>query len=100
MKKHLKQYEEACNDLAIAFARKHFDATCDNVWWVGDVKGEVCCINDFFFCMEDIAEYVRCGYTSDEMTKRYYSELKEREEDKKGILNIKTWLFAERGKLK
>lgn len=66
MTKTLKLWELATNNLVQGFVSKHFGRTAS--WdWIGGVVGEVvdCC--DYFFDLNDIANFERYGYNSEDM---------------------------------
>jgi len=108
IKLDLANYEDACNDLLKTFIRKYFlsdGLKHDELeyWWVADRIGEVAFINDYFFNMTDIVDFLRCKYTRDEMSAYYEYSLKFQERnlgtDKKPK-NITHWLSLKKNKKK
>jgi hypothetical protein len=69
-------YEVACDKLARTFVHKYFGKGAEQ-WWVGDIKGEVLYVNDRFFSMDDIANFIRYKYSA-KMLFSYYDEKLER----------------------
>ena len=88
----LNQYIKACNDLGKQFARKYFGKNVDQ-WWISDEVGGVYVINDYFFDMNTIADFIRYKYTRNDMFAYYDYSLKEYEKKEKDrvIINIKNW---------
>ena len=71
----LKYYEIACQDLKDMFVKRFFGKTDPEVWWVADKIGEVLFVNDFFFDMVDITQFIRYRYTRKEMFEYYDQRL-------------------------
>jgi len=82
----IEQWEQATDNLRDAFIDKYFSGVVVDSYWVGDVVGEITFINDHFFSVEDMVNYLRYDYSAQEMFQRE----DEREDDPHGM-NIKTW---------
>lgn len=98
-KKHnewVSEWERASSNLAEAFSIKYFGNGTDS-WWVADEKGGVFYINDRFFSIGDMVDYMRYGYTADQMFKHYDYAL-ECHMEKKLPINIRNFLDARIGK--
>lgn len=82
MNKQLKQYEEACNDLAEAFM---FDFLEDgdelkegySYWWIGDEIGGVLFFQDMHLSIEHMTDYFRAGCTPEQFINWYWYELEQ-----------------------
>lgn len=95
----LKQYYFACDVLANNFANKYFgkDAEC---WWVADEIGGVYYINDYWFSVSEMADFVKYKYTRKEMF-GYKNQQTECYESKKcTMLCIRDWKKINKMKLK
>jgi hypothetical protein len=71
MKKHqntlLTKWYRATENLAQMFAIKYFGKDASDTWWVADDVGGVYVINDYFFEVGDMVEFLREGYGKDRM---------------------------------
>ena len=66
MKKDLQNWYKATDKLAKSFADYYFgDAT--DVYWISDDVGSVLVINDYFFGMTDIVDYIQYKYSEKDM---------------------------------
>jgi len=65
----IKNYENACNDIANLFADTYFEEPY--MHWIGDSIGEVIGINDYFFNVDDILTYLKAKATKEEMFDYY-----------------------------
>ena len=83
----LDNYEKAANELARDFLKKLYPDDPDNYcdwYWVGRTVGGVMSWGDWFVDTTVMANFFRCGLTSDEFFDWYDQWV----EDKKGKLNI------------
>jgi lipid-A-disaccharide synthase-like uncharacterized protein len=60
------------------------------VFWIGGVIGEVLAVNDYFFNLQDIVDFIKYNYTKKSMFEYYDYNLELRSEDKYPI-NIKNY---------
>jgi hypothetical protein len=84
-----KEYDEICTRIGIIFAKKYFGLDCE-YWWVADESGGVMHINDYFFNMEDMIDYMKYKYTSKKMFEHYDYALEELTVDRSPI-NIRNY---------
>jgi hypothetical protein len=75
MKKQLKQYEVAVQELAEYFAKRYFKKDYE-MYWVADEIGGTLCVNDYFFDVYDIAYFVKYNYSAKDMFEYYDEKLK------------------------
>jgi len=66
----IEEYNAICDRIANIFVLKYFDKDAD-CWWLADEVGGVTFINDYFFSMSDILEYMKYGYSKKMMFERY-----------------------------
>jgi hypothetical protein len=66
----IRQWEDATIDLANHFALKYFDKDCD-IYFVADDVGGVLFINDYFFNMKDIVDFLKSKYSKDKLFEYY-----------------------------
>lgn len=92
MKEKLKQWEAETQELVEAFADYYFGSERE-LWWVSDEVGGVVFINDFWFSLSDIVDFVRFGYSKTDMFK-YYDYAMECAEEKSRPINIKTYALG------
>lgn len=84
----IKQYEDACESIALFFSRKYFGSVLYD-WVAGDIGG-MCVINDYFFNTETMLDYMKYRYTPKQMFEHYEKDL-DAHKDGKFIPNIKHW---------
>lgn len=91
--KELKNYRKACEDIGKVFAKKYFGKDCEN-WFVADDVTGVMYVNDFFFNIDDMYEYLKCRYSCKKIIERYYQEMAyiEEKNSRDGFPNIKNWI--------
>jgi hypothetical protein len=83
----LKEWERATENLAQYFIARYFGDGADT-YWVADEVGDVLYINDHFFNLSDIVDFIRYDYSKDKMFKYYDYRL----ENPKLRVNIKNYL--------
>ena len=66
-----KQYIDICNQIADFFTTKYFKNYSER-WWIGDDVGGVMGINDYFFTMDDMLDYLKYKYSFKLMDKHYW----------------------------
>ena len=92
----IKDWERATENLAQYFARRYFiDDFCEDdepeMWWVADEIGGVLHINDHFFNLKDIVDFIRYDYSKKKMFEYYEYALDCRTKEKDYIINIKNY---------
>lgn len=86
---YFKEWERATDELTRRFTLKYFGKDTEH-WWVADEIGGVACINDYFFNIGDMSDFLRYNYTIKAMFE-YYDYTMDCYENNKERLNIKTW---------
>jgi hypothetical protein len=86
-KQILKEWEDASQKLTDCFIDKYFGKDATYVHWVADEIGGIVNINDYFFDLSNITDFLRCGYSKKEMF-GYYNY---RTDEGCPTLNIKNW---------
>jgi hypothetical protein len=71
---YIKQYEQSCNLLGNYFAQRYFGKDYEQ-WWVADDVTGTMYINDRFFSVLDMYQYIKHKYTAEQMFKRYDDEI-------------------------
>jgi hypothetical protein len=66
----LENWEWYTNDFAVYFAIKYFGKDNER-WWVANEVGGVYHINDYFFNMTDMVDFVRYKYSRKQMFEYY-----------------------------
>lgn len=89
MKEHLTKWEQETDRLANLFVRHYFDREADT-YWVADEIGGVLYVNDHFFDLNDIVDFIRYRYSKKKMFE-YYDYALKMHEDKKTLINIKNY---------
>ncbi len=89
MKKILKNWEDETELLATYFINRYFGNDTEH-YWVCDEIGSVLVVNDYFFNVGDMVEFIRGNYSKDKMFE-YYDYSLRCHEDKKSPINIKTY---------
>lgn len=95
----LKQYWLACDVLAQNFATKYFGKDTER-WWVADEPGGVYFINDYFFDMREMAEFVQYKYTRKEMFEYKNKQIERAESGMETQASIKWWKKFNKEQLK
>jgi hypothetical protein len=73
-KEVIKQWEEATNHLMHFFAEKYFGKDYEQ-FWVSDNIGDVCFINDCFFTVENMCDFLKYRYSNKDMFAWYYGNI-------------------------
>lgn len=71
MNKILEQWENSTQILATYFAKRYFGKDATDVYWVGDIVGGVLAVNDYFFSLSDMIEFIRHDYGVERMFDYY-----------------------------
>jgi len=72
----IKEWERSTENLAQYFIARYFGSanevgnTSDN-YWVADAIGGVLYINDYFFNLSDIVDFIKYDYSKDKMFEYY-----------------------------
>lgn len=83
----LENWEKETENLKDYFIARYFDTPVD-VYWVNSEIGGVLVINDYFFSLQDIVDYIKYDYSKKKMFERYDYVLRCME-DNRVIINIK-----------
>ena len=96
MNKLRKSYIKLCNEIAEAFAERYFvqgdgdDSYTEEWYWAGGEPGDVFCISDYFFQLEDMVRFIDSELTFYQLDKFYWQWL---EEDKgQRRINARNWI--------
>ena len=90
MNKQLQQLEKEIDNFAHYFTERYFDCEEPEVWWVSDEVGSCLYVNDYFFDVNFMMDFIRYDYSEKEMFEYYNKKLDAGMEDKT-FYNIKTW---------
>ena len=94
MKKHqntlLTKWFRATENLAQMFSIKYFGKDATEQYWISDEVGGVYAINDYFFSLNDMVEFISNDYPKYRMFEYYDYALTLAMKDEKPI-NIKNW---------
>ena len=66
----IKEYNAICNIIVDIFVKKYFNKDAER-WWVADEVGSGISIDDCYFSMEDILEYMKYKYSKKKMFERH-----------------------------
>lgn len=88
----LNDWELSTDILAKTFAKKHFGEDVSEEWWISDEIGGVYVINDYFFSVQDIADFLKYDYSTKKMFEYYDYALKLAEE-KELPINIRNYKY-------
>ena len=87
----LKEFNSVCNKLKKIFVKKYFGKTVSDVYWVSDEIGGVLAINDYFFSLSDMVDFLRYNYPVAKMFE-YYDKRLEAEKKDLTFVNIKHFI--------
>ena len=88
----LEKWNVQTNKLKDYFVDKYFGIIENpDCYWVADEIGGVLYINDYFFNLSDIVDYIKYRYSKDKMFKNYEYRLKCLQNNEIPI-NIKNWI--------
>lgn len=92
MKEDLNNLEGAINTFAAGFAVKYFGKYPES-WWVADEVGGILFVNDYFFNLKDMIDFVKYRYTRKKMFEYYDYALGIASGDEGDYkINIKNWI--------
>ena len=95
----LASWEAETNNLAKLFEKKYFGMDTES-WWVAGTIGDTYYINDRFFNLSDMVDFLRYKYSAKDMFDYYdyhldfemeQSEKNPKMNDKQYPINIKNW---------
>jgi hypothetical protein len=66
----INDWERATNDLCNHFCLKYFDKDAD-IHWISDDIGGTLYINDYFFSVDQIVDFLKCKYSSKKLFEWY-----------------------------
>jgi len=84
MPKELKQLEKEINKFTDYFVKRYFDEIPTDMYWIGGEVGDVLDVNDYFFDLVDMRQFVKYNYTKKQMFEYYDYKL----ETEENIINI------------
>ena len=90
MNKDLQNWYKATDKLAKSFTNHYFWKDVE-VWWVADQIGGVLFINDRFYSIQDIVDYIQYKYSEKDMFDHYDEMLRRAEKGWSIDANIKNW---------
>ncbi len=93
MKKQIKELDkwlDVTQEVTTHFIKKYFGKGDHDSYWIADQVGGVLFINDYFFSMNDIIDFLISGYTEKQMFD-YYHYRQEKYEEEDVIINIRNW---------
>ena len=76
----ITQFEIISEQIAKYFCDKYFKSS--DYYWIGKKIGSMLNINDYYFSLEDMLDYMRHEYTPKQMFEHYDYALEERSVDK------------------
>jgi hypothetical protein len=89
-KKVLGNYYTACQVLADHFVNHYFGKDVSDMWWIGGEISGVLAVNDYYFDMDTMEQFLRHHYSKKLMFEYYEAKL-EADTKNKTIANIKNW---------
>ena len=75
MIKQLKEWEGKTNVLVEYFVDRYFGKRENEFFWIAEEVGGVLAVNDYFFNLDDIVEFIKYHYSKDMMFKYYQYNL-------------------------
>lgn len=91
MSEFIKEWERATDNLAQYFSAKYFGDGAD-IHWIANEIGGVLYINDYFFNLSDIVDFIRYEYSKEKMFEYYDYRLNEKAVFHNSPVNIKNWI--------
>jgi len=90
----LLKWQEVSDELAFFFVEKYFGVDVDFYWIADDVGGTIE-VNDYFFDMSSITDFIKYNYSRKMMFKYYDYVLeyhsKKKDKDSDYLINIKNY---------
>ena len=90
MNKDLQNWYKATDKLAKSFTEHYFGKDAD-AWWIAGQVGGVIFINDRFYSIQDIVDYIQYKYSEKDMFDHHDTMLKNAEKGWSIDANIKNW---------
>ncbi len=87
----LKALEREIENFKFNFLTKYFKEATD-VYWVADEVGGVLFVNDYFFSLQDMMDFIKYGYPVKKMFEYYDYRLLNVEQGGSPPYNIKNWI--------
>ena len=87
----ITNWERVTEELKDTFVDKYFGKDAE-VYWIADEVGGCLYINDRFFSLSDIVEFLKYGYSPKKMFNYYDARLRASESGDDAFMNIKSWL--------
>ena len=91
----IADWEQYTQRVADVFVNKYFGKNASDVYWIGEDIGGVMVINDYFFDLSDMIDFLRYNYSTDDMFEYYELrmdyELKKDNNPNTFMANIKNW---------
>jgi hypothetical protein len=88
--KEIENYEKAVVELSEFFVNKYFGINNEH-YFVGDCVGDVMFINDYFFSLDDMVNFLRYKYSEKDVFDYYDYRLDIDTKGKETAINIKNW---------
>ncbi len=97
MNKTIKKYENACNKIVLEIFKAYFSEyeTIEygyDWFWVSDTVGDVLCIGDYYFSLDDMITALRYNCPEKQFFDWYDHCLSLAREDKKPEVNFKNYI--------
>jgi hypothetical protein len=94
----IEDWERATEGLKHRFVERYFGDDAE-YYWIADEIGSVLYVNDRFFNLSDLVDFLKYGYTANQMFKYYDECLEARTKDlDKPFINIKNWIKLKKQK--
>ena len=89
-KSQLPILEAEINRFARYFEDRYFGKDSTETWWTAEIVGGTLVINDYFFTLDDMMNFIRYDYSNDDMFNYYQYALDTYGEDKVTVC-IRDW---------
>lgn len=91
-KKLMREWEEATQKLTDYFVSTHFGKKGDcDVYWIADDVGGCVHVNDYFFSLQDIVDFLKYGYSTDQVFEYYAYDLNCAQDGEENPICIRDW---------
>jgi hypothetical protein len=90
MNKDLQNWYKATDKLAKSFTKHYFGKDAE-MWWIAGQVGGVLFINDRFYSIQDIVDYIQYKYSEKDMFDHHDEMLRRAEKGMSIDANIKNW---------
>lgn len=92
IKNAIANWEWTTQEIANLFVEKYFGKEND-AWWIGNEVGGVLGIGDYFFNVDQMADFLKYNYSKKKMFDYYFYSLEMHEKGEKPW-NIKTYKYV------